>query len=81
MNPTASVGGCVTDVSGVRAGHSQRIGRGWRTGTTVLLLPANTTASVDVRGGGPGTRETDLLHPTATMQIVCNVPELPGSTT
>jgi L-aminopeptidase/D-esterase-like protein len=62
--------GCVTDVPGVRVGHSQRIGRGWRTGTTVLLLPADTTASVDVRGGGPGTRETDLLHPTATMQGV-----------
>ena len=63
-------GGCLTDVPGLRVGHSQRVGRGWRTGTTVVLLPGNTVGSVDVRGGGPGTRETDLLHPTATMQTV-----------
>jgi L-aminopeptidase/D-esterase-like protein len=62
--------GCLTDVPGVRVGHAQRVGRGWRTGTTVVLLPADTIGGVDVRGGGPGTRETDLLHPTATMQTV-----------
>ena len=62
--------GCLTDVPGIRVGHAQRVGRGWRTGTTVVLLPANTVGSVEVRGGGPGTRETDLLHPTATMQTV-----------
>ena len=60
----------LTDVPGIRVGHTQRIGRGWRTGTTVVLLPAQTVAGVDVRGGGPGTRETDLLHPTATMNTV-----------
>ncbi len=63
-------GGCLTDVPGVCVGHTQRVGRGWRTGTTVVLLPENTVGSVEVRGGGPGTRETDLLHPTATMQMV-----------
>ncbi len=63
-------GGCITDVPGVRVGHAQRVGRGWRTGTTVVLLPDNTVGSVEVRGGGPGTRETDLLHPTATMQTI-----------
>ena len=62
--------GCLTDVPGVRVGHAQRVGRGWRTGTTVVLLPDNTVGGVEVRGGGPGTRETDLLHPTATMQTV-----------
>lgn len=65
-----TVAGCVTDVPGVKVGHAQRIGRGWRTGTTVVLLPPDTVASVDVRGGGPGTRDTDLLHPSATMQSV-----------
>ncbi len=63
-------GGCLTDVPGVGVGHAQRVGRGWRTGTTVVLLPETTIGSVEVRGGGPGTRETDLLHPTATMQSV-----------
>lgn len=62
--------GCVTDVPGVKIGHAQRVGRGWRTGTTVILLPPDTMASVDVRGGGPGTRDTDLLHPSATMQSI-----------
>ncbi len=62
-----SLGGCLTDIAGVRVGHAQRVGGGWCTGTTVVLLPDGTTAGVDVRGGGPGTRETDLLHPLATM--------------
>jgi L-aminopeptidase/D-esterase-like protein len=60
-------GGHLTDVPGLTVGHAQRVGRGWRTGTTVVLLPPGTTAGVDVRGGGPGTRETDLLHPSATI--------------
>ncbi|MGB8859773.1 MAG: P1 family peptidase, partial [Ilumatobacteraceae bacterium] len=68
--PLSHSGGCVTDVPGVRVGQVQRTGRGWRSGTTVILLPDDTVAGVDVRGGGPGTRETDLLHPTATMQSV-----------
>ena len=57
----------LTDVPGIRIGHAQRVGRGWRTGTTVVLLPDGATVGVDVRGGGPGTRETDLLDPSATI--------------
>ena len=53
----------ITDVGGVAVGHHPRRGRGWLTGTTVVLPPAGTVGGVDVRGGGPGTRETDLLHP------------------
>jgi L-aminopeptidase/D-esterase-like protein len=60
-------GGCLTDVTGIAVGHHSRSGRGWRTGTTVVLLPPDSVVGVDVRGGGPGTRETDLLHPTATI--------------
>lgn len=70
----------ITDVAGVRVGHHQRLddevtaatddepGTGWATGTTVVLLPTGAVASVDVRGGGPGTRETDLLDPANTVQ-------------
>jgi L-aminopeptidase/D-esterase-like protein len=65
-----TAGGCLTDVPGIRLGHFQRQGRGWRTGTTVALLPPGTVGGIDVRGGGPGTRDTDLLHPTATMDAV-----------
>ncbi len=66
--------GHITDVRGVRVGHHQRRGRGWRTGTTVVRVDGGAMASCDVRGGGPGTRETDLLDPTAMIdrvQAIC----------
>jgi L-aminopeptidase/D-esterase-like protein len=48
----------------VRVGHAQRVGDGALTGTTVVLPgPDGAVAGVDVRGGGPGTRETDALDP------------------
>ena len=54
----------LVDISGLRVGHHQHVGRGWLTGTTVVLgPPGGMVAGVDVRGGGPGTRETDLLDP------------------
>lgn len=55
--------GSLTDVPGVLVGHHQRVGRGWQTGTTVVHVPRGAVAAVDVRGGGPGTRETDALAP------------------
>ena len=59
------------DVAGLRLGHHQRTDDGYLTGTTVLLAPdGGMTAGVDVRGGAPGTRETDLLHPTASVQKI-----------
>ncbi|MFI6662077.1 P1 family peptidase [Streptomyces sp. NPDC050523] len=54
----------LTDVAGVRVGHATRTGGGWLTGTTVVLAPeGGAVAAVDVRGGGPGTKETDALDP------------------
>lgn len=55
--------GSITDVAGIRVGHFERVGRGWQTGTTVVFAPGGATPGVDVRGGGPGTRETDALCP------------------
>jgi L-aminopeptidase/D-esterase-like protein len=49
----------ITDVPGVRVGHATN----GRTGCTVVLLPAGTVASGEVRGGAPGTREFALLAP------------------
>jgi L-aminopeptidase/D-esterase-like protein len=60
----------ITDVDGVLVGHHQRATGKWLTGTTVVLPPEGTVGGVDVRGGGPGTRETDLLDPRAMVQRV-----------
>ncbi|MFJ3536033.1 P1 family peptidase [Streptomyces sp. NPDC090109] len=54
----------ITDVGGLRVGHARVAGSGALSGTTVVLAPeGGMTAAVDVRGGGPGTRETDALDP------------------
>ncbi|WP_329533751.1 P1 family peptidase [Streptomyces sp. NBC_01450] len=61
----------LTDVAGLRVGHATRTGDGWLTGTTVVLAPAGgAVAAVDVRGGGPGTKETDALDPRNLVQKV-----------
>jgi L-aminopeptidase/D-esterase-like protein len=51
----------ITDVSGLKVGHATN--ESVRTGVTTLLCEAGWAAAVDVRGGGPGTRETDSLAP------------------
>ncbi|MDP3768544.1 MAG: P1 family peptidase [Dehalococcoidia bacterium] len=54
----------ITDVRGIRAGHWTN--RRAATGCTVVLCPEDgAVAGVDVRGGAPGTRETDMLRPQA----------------
>lgn len=59
------------DVGGLRVGHHTVVGDGFLTGTTVILAPdEGMVAGVDVRGGGPATRETDLLGPTASVERV-----------
>jgi L-aminopeptidase/D-esterase-like protein len=58
----------ITDVDGIRVGNAedQRV----RSGTTIVLPDEPCGAGVDVRGGGPGTRETDLLGPTCRVDRV-----------
>jgi L-aminopeptidase/D-esterase-like protein len=61
----------ITDVAGLRVGHATRSGGGRLTGTTVVLAPeGGVVAAVDVRGGGPGTKETDALDPRNVVQRV-----------
>ena len=62
--------GAITDVTGVRVGHVQKSDDGWLSGVTVVLPPPGTVGSVDVRGGGPGTHETDALDPTTLTSAV-----------
>jgi D-aminopeptidase len=56
----------ITDIPGLRVGHAGDAGIG--SGTTVVLFDSPAVASVDVRGGGPGTRETALLDPAQTVE-------------
>jgi L-aminopeptidase/D-esterase-like protein len=61
----------LTDVAGLKVGHYHRVGGGWLTGTTVVLTPPDgAVGGVDVRGGGPGTRETDVLDPRNLVERV-----------
>jgi L-aminopeptidase/D-esterase-like protein len=66
-----SSSGAITDVGGIMVGHHHRLDdSGWATGSTVILTPPGTVAAVEVRGGAPGTRETDLLDPANTVRYV-----------
>jgi L-aminopeptidase/D-esterase-like protein len=51
----------ITDIAGLKVGHATS--EHARSGATALLCGAGWAAAVDVRGGGPGTRETDALAP------------------
>ncbi|MEO3976158.1 P1 family peptidase [Streptomyces sp. CAU 1734] len=63
--------GGLTDVAGLRVGHARVDGPGALSGTTVVLAPeGGAVAAVDVRGGGPGTRETDALDPRNLVQRI-----------
>lgn len=58
----------ITDVAGVQVGQAQDARA--RTGVTVILPDAPAVAAVDVRGGGPGTRETDALGADTLVEAV-----------
>jgi L-aminopeptidase/D-esterase-like protein len=60
--------GALTDVAGLAVGHAAEPGR--PTGCTVVLCPQGVVCGVAVRGGAPGTRETDLLRPESTVECV-----------
>ena len=58
----------ITDVRGIEVGHAQD--EEALTGCTVILCRKGAVAGVDVRGGAPGTRETDLLNPINLVEKV-----------
>jgi L-aminopeptidase/D-esterase-like protein len=58
----------ITDVPGIRVGHDTNLEGG--TGCTVIMCDTPAMGGVDVRGGAPATRETDLLRP---MNLVDSV--------
>lgn len=58
----------ITDIAGIRVGHDTQLEAG--TGCTVILCDKAAVAGVDVRGGAPATRETDLLRPLHMVEHV-----------
>ena len=58
----------ITQIPGIFAAHATNTEAG--TGCTVIVCPKGATGGVDVRGGAPATRETDLLRPEETVQTL-----------
>jgi D-aminopeptidase len=58
----------ITDVAGLKVGnaHDERVA----SGVTAIVFDEPAVASVDVRGGGPGSRDTELLRPEQTVERV-----------
>lgn len=57
-----------TDIDGLKIGHEQNFEAA--TGCTVVICEEGAVAGVDVRGGAPGTRETDLLDPVNLVEKI-----------
>ena len=58
----------ITSIPGIRVGHAQD--EDALTGVTVVLCEGGAVGGVDQRGGAPGTRETDALHPLHLVEQV-----------
>ncbi|MBN1535233.1 MAG: P1 family peptidase [Anaerolineales bacterium] len=58
----------ITSIPGIRVGHAQDFDA--LTGCTVILCPKGATGGIDQRGGAPGTRESDALHPMHLVEKV-----------
>lgn len=69
--------GHIARVQGITVGHFTSQQR--PTGCSVVLCPEGAVAGVDVRGAAPGTRETDLLHPSNLVQTVHGIVLAGGS--
>ncbi|MEA2906725.1 MAG: hypothetical protein QOI12_4112 [Alphaproteobacteria bacterium] len=67
----------ITDVAGVQVGHAEDARLA--SGVTAIVFDEPAVASIDVRGGGPGTRETDLLEPSMTVERIDGIALAGGS--
>src|SRR5271156_2786465 len=56
----------ITDVPGIKIGHAEDLRLG--SGATAVVFDEPAVASIDLRGGGPGTREAALLDPAQTVE-------------
>lgn len=58
----------ISQIDGIKIGHAENLDGG--TGCTVILCEKGAVAGVDVRGGGPASRETELLKPINTIEQI-----------
>ena len=58
----------IKEIEGIKIGNAQDEKGG--TGCTVILCPEGAAAGMDVRGGGPASRESELLQPRAAAQKI-----------
>jgi len=72
-----SLSNAITDIEGVRVGHAHDDVA--LTGCTAILCEGGAVGGVDQRGGAPGTRETDALHPVHLVERVHGVMLAGGS--
>jgi len=66
--PDAALKNLLTDIAGIRVGHADDTALA--SGATAIVFDQPAVASIDVRGGGPGTREDALLQPHSTVEAV-----------
>jgi L-aminopeptidase/D-esterase-like protein len=57
-----------TDIDDIKLGHAHNLNAG--TGCTVVICEKGAVAGIDVRGGAPGTRESDLLNPVNLVEKI-----------
>src|SRR4051794_17444924 len=67
----------ITDVAGLRVGHAEDARLA--SGVTAIVFDEAAVASIDVRGGGPGTREADVLDPAMTVERIDGIALSGGS--
>ena len=68
---------CLEEIKGIRIGQAENAAAG--TGCTVFIADQGMAAGLDVRGGGPASRESELLNPLAAAQVIHGIVLAGGS--
>lgn len=68
MKEPTAITGSITDVPGLRVGHYTDLEHA--TGCTIVLTDHAAVGGMDVRGAAPGSRETEILHPLTSAELI-----------
>src|SRR4051794_41324801 len=75
--PELSLKNLLTDIAGVRVGHADD--KALASGVTAIIFDKPAVASIDVRGGGPGTRDEALLNLQSLVETIDGIALSGGS--